>query len=353
MGLNRCIQTEIDIRPDCHSKMPLSHFDRSNLVGLTARKATVSNLIPSHSLLSGNLQQYCRRREPGQPRPEGVGFTALREPFHVKPARTGAIRQRRQRAKIVGHSILAILAFVTLAVSTTHAGETFPVQFQYKNFRVQSQEATEKILPAVQALPALQGSIAHTLDLEIDETVIDVRIFSSGYEYRKYIRPRVPNAASRPALFVKGPDRLYVYVVYGNGWETNLRHEVTHATLHSALPYLAIWIDEGLAKYFEVPKEKRGYHEGLLNNLRWRLRFGNDIRTKELEEINDLTEMDPEHYRDSWAWVYFCLHAHRDSRKLFQEYLREIQDEQVVDSLFERLHRLFPRLQETARYYFL
>jgi len=226
-----------------------------------------------------------------------------------------------------------LLAFVCAEANA----QNWPVEFTHEHFAVHAQVPTEKIEPAIRRLSALQTRIAETLQINVYNETIDVFIFSSHSQYRAYIRPRVPEAASRPALFVKGPDRLYVYVVYSGDWEKDLRHEMTHATLHASLPYLPIWVDEGLAKYFEVPDSETGMNRDLLSNLKWRLRFRQDVRTRELEEIRSLTDMRPEHYRDSWAWIYFLMHHSESSRGLLQRYLQEIQNEEVVGSLIDRI----------------
>jgi len=248
---------------------------------------------------------------------------------------------------------IALAIAVTLFVHTQAAlAEEWPVTFTHGNFRVQSQVATEKILPAIQSLPLLQQQISDDLGITVYDETIDVMIFSSSYHYRNYIRPRIPEAVNRPALFVKAPDRLYVFVIYSRSWETDLRHETTHATLHGSMPYLPIWVDEGLAKYFEVPAELKGRNEELLSNLKWRFRFRQPIRARELEEMQDLTDMRPEHYRDSWAWMYFCMHHSQASKELLQSYLKEIQNEEVVGSFVDRLLALFPELQKTAKEFF-
>ena len=37
----------------------------------------------------------------------------------------------------------------------------------------------------------------------------------------------------------------------------DLRHETTHAVLHGLLPMVPLWLDEGLAEYFEAPEANR------------------------------------------------------------------------------------------------
>ena len=49
-----------------------------------------------------------------------------------------------------------------------------------------------------------------------------------------------------------------VYTYWGNRIQQDLRHELTHAILHSVLKDVPLWLDEGLAEYFEVPHGWKG-----------------------------------------------------------------------------------------------
>ena len=47
----------------------------------------------------------------------------------------------------------------------------------------------------------------------------------------------------------------------------DLRHECTHALLHAVLPAVPLWLDEGLAKYFEVQRASRAYGHPYLSSF--------------------------------------------------------------------------------------
>ena len=225
-------------------------------------------------------------------------------------------------------------------------------EFQFGSIRVHSEVQAERIAPALQQLPALRERIEQTLQLELESCTIDLQIFASQRSYRNYIRPRVPDGVNRPALFVKGPDTLWVYVTYQNGWETDLRHEMTHAYLHGTLPYLPIWLDEGLAKYFELPAERSGLNADFAKSLAWRARLRQGLRSTELESLKDLTEMRGDHYRDSWAWVYYCLHSTPQNRLVLQTYLQTIQRHEVAGRFFQYLQMHAPSALNEAPGYF-
>ncbi len=228
-----------------------------------------------------------------------------------------------------------------------HAQE-WVTRFQYEQYRVYSQVPNREIAAGIKDLKSLRQAMKENLQIKLSDQPIELHIFSSQKNYRAYVGPRVPEAINRPAVFVKGPDALWVYVVYRRGWEVDLRHEMTHAQLHGALPYLPIWLDEGLAKYFEVPNSKRGFNKSLHQNLIWRLRFRQGIRTTDLENLTSFVEVRPEHYRDSWAWVYYSLHCSPGTRRFFQKYLQDIQAEEVPGSFFENLSRYSPDYNRQA-----
>ena len=51
---------------------------------------------------------------------------------------------------------------------------------------------------------------------------------------------------------------------------TDLRHELTHALLHGVLQDVPLWLDEGLAVYFELPPANEGVNPHHLEVLcRW------------------------------------------------------------------------------------
>ena len=73
----------------------------------------------------------------------------------------------------------------------------------------------------------------------------------------------------------------------GDHLRTDLRHELTHALLHSVLKDVPLWLDEGLAGYFELPPENDGVNPQHLELLR-RGPFQPDLaRLESLEQVGD------------------------------------------------------------------
>ncbi len=92
-------------------------------------------------------------------------------------------------------------------------------------------------------------------------------------------------------------------------FEIDLRHECTHALLHASLTTIPLWLDEGLAGYFELPTDQRITSSPYLSSVRWNAWLGIVPGIENLEKCSEIAKMGKAEYRDSWAWVYFMLNG--------------------------------------------
>ena len=113
--------------------------------------------------------------------------------------------------------------------------------------------------PLIDELVELRDVVFDTLKLPAGRLLVRVVIFENQQSYDQFIRLNFPDLPSRRAFFIKQDnDQLVVYAARGERLLQDLRHEVTHALLHSVLPTVPLWLDEGLAEYFEA-QPKSGY----------------------------------------------------------------------------------------------
>ena len=122
---------------------------------------------------------------------------------------------------------------------------------------------TDFVLPEshrlIQAVVAERDDVCRTLDLPKTDEAIHVHLFLESDRYAQFVRQHYPEVPERRAFFLETDTRLEVYAHWSDRVAEDLRHEVAHGYLHAAVPNLPLWLDEGLAEYFEVP---RG-HDGL------------------------------------------------------------------------------------------
>jgi hypothetical protein len=200
------------------------------------------------------------------------------------------------------------------------------------------------IADLVQDLGELQKDIESTLELKCSDRPIHVYLFRSSLSYSRAIRQLVPGSGNRRAMFVAGNDFGRVFAYRHRDLATDLRHETTHALLHNALPYVPLWLDEGLAEYFEAPVLLRvdGHaHRRALKTVVW---LGNKPNLAELEAKRDLEKFTAADYRDAWGWVNFMLHGPPEARAALQEYLATIPTGREPTPLSLTLQRRLPDL---------
>lgn len=190
----------------------------------------------------------------------------------------------------------------------------------------------------------LQRDLIRTLNLHPTQETIHLFLFHREAVYRRYVAEYLPNVPYRRALFVKerGPGMVFAY--RNADLAIDLRHEGTHALLHASLPMVPLWLDEGLAEYFEVPAADRAFNHPHLPSVRWGVRWGNVPAMQRLEQLRDLQEMGQTEYRHAWAWVHFLVHGPADARDEFLRYLGDIQGHTPPGTLSERLARRVPDL---------
>ena len=197
----------------------------------------------------------------------------------------------------------------------------------------------------LEQMASLQRDLTNTLNIRPTQETIHLFLFHREAVYRRYVADYLPNVPYRRALFVKDRGRGMVFAYRNADFEIDLRHEGTHALLHAALPMVPLWLDEGLAEYFEVPAADRAFNHPHLSSVRWSVRFGNVPAMERLEQLRDLEEMGQTEYRHAWAWVHFVLHGPADAHDEFVRYLGDIQAHTPPGTLSERLGRRLPNMK--------
>lgn len=159
-------------------------------------------------------------------------------------------------------------------------------------------------------LAALQVELRRLLALGPCREPIEVLLMKDRRQHKRVIAGRHPDAPYRRALFYKQDGRSLIYAYRHKELAVDLRHEGTHALLHADLPMVPLWLDEGLAEYFEVrPGDRPRGGPGRLEAVLKDARRGRLRPLKELEVKHDLAELTDDDYRDAWAWTHFLLHG--------------------------------------------
>lgn len=195
-------------------------------------------------------------------------------------------------------------------------------------------------------LSALELELQRTLAVPPAAQTVDVFLLDDKRQHQQLLRELFPQVPYRRALYVQRGGRGSVYAYRHSELAIDLRHECTHALLHTNLPMVPLWLDEGLAEYFEMPAPQRAFDHPHLKKLRWNLRFGIIPDMKSLESFQDLSEMGGAEYRYSWAWVHFMLHGPLPVHRALVHYLADIRRGNPPGTLSTRLHQTTPQAKQ-------
>ncbi len=204
----------------------------------------------------------------------------------------------------------------------------------------------------VRDLTAERDDICQTLGLPPGNEPIEVYLFRDAETYGQFLLRHFPSVPSRRAFFLETDTRLTVYAHWSDRVAEDLRHEVAHGYLHAVAPGLPLWLDEGIAEYFEVPRGTNGMnppHMDLLADMMqhdgWRPHL------ERLEQLTDAAQLDQRHYAEAWAWVYFLLHSDAQTTQLLTEYLADVRTHGRVEPLSARLATKYSEPAHTLAQY--
>lgn len=193
--------------------------------------------------------------------------------------------------------------------------------------------------PLIEDLKLLKEQVSETLELPIGSRQILVYLFESELTYRQYWQVTFPGYPMRRAYFVQTPDKqLAVYTFWGDRIQEDLRHEFTHGLLHASLSTVPLWLDEGLAEYFEVPGPTPGQvNSDYVDRMSIAIHNGWRPDLHRLEKLETVDQMQRTDYRESWAWIHFLLNSSPDTRQMLLQYIGGLRHNSTPGPLTDEL----------------
>ncbi|VTR99167.1 DUF1570 domain-containing protein [Tuwongella immobilis] len=216
--------------------------------------------------------------------------------------------------------------------------------YRFSQFVFYSDFELDRSSPLFAELEELRDQVFRELALPPSNTVVQVFLFEDFGKYRDYMQSRYPELPRRRAFFISQPranggaDDLLVYTYWGDHIRQDLRHELTHALLHSVLREVPLWLDEGLAEYFELPPNFQHVNRNHLDDMR-RDEFRPNL--PRLEGLTQVDQMKQPEYREAWAWVHWMLRGSPEGRAELLTYLQQLRHVPGPGPLAPRLASVF------------
>lgn len=215
-----------------------------------------------------------------------------------------------------------------------------------EHLQIRSDVKLPKNHPILVDLDRLRDTIAEELQLPVQKQPVTVYLFGDELRYAQYLQTRYPLLPPRRAYFVGTPKELAVYTFWGERIQEDLRHEYTHGVLHASLVDVPLWLDEGLAEYFEVTSQPKGLNRDYAQRLGTNLAQGWTPDLDRLESLETVDDMQKGDYLESWAWVHFLLHHSEESRAVLIDYLHDLRTTSKPGALSARLRQSVPVVEQ-------
>ena len=223
----------------------------------------------------------------------------------------------------------ALLAGLLAATSpkspSLWAAQRWPEELAAGPFVCHADFSLERHQPLLAETAQLQQDLSSALGVGPPREAIHLFLFERKTTYETYVRRHFPGTPCRRALFIKASGPGMVFAYRGADFEMDVRHEGVHALLHAVLPLVPLWLDEGLAEYFEEPRRRRASAHPYLAAVKWKVRWGWRASIEDLEQVRDVNDMGQTHYREAWAWVHFMLHGPAEARDELTQFIADLE----------------------------
>jgi hypothetical protein len=249
----------------------------------------------------------------------------------------------------------AAVLFAVLLVIASHTGcrtlqplregAAIPNQFQLAvdSFQIYSSFPLADDDPLARELAELRVDVQTMLHLARSARPTEIYIFDDRSRFDQFMQANYPDLPRRRAFFIAQGQREVVYAFRDDRLVEDLRHEACHALLHSCVGSMPLWLDEGLAEYFETPGDGDGLHTRHAAELQAALRQGWRPSLTRLEGLTQLPQLTARDYGEAWAWVYWLLQVSPHGRLILLNYLQDIHSGAAREPLSARLFAVSAR----------
>jgi hypothetical protein len=250
---------------------------------------------------------------------------------------------------------ICAIALILLAgaIPRSALGQTppaWPDQRRCGPFLCHADASLADLEPQLEDLARLPKEIQCVLGVDVRPGAIQLYALRDRPTYEGYLRRHFPDAPYRRALFIRLGEERMIFVQRGADLAVDLRHEAVHALLQT-VGRIPLWLDEGLAVYFEVPAPQ-ALGSARTAEFSELLRRNTARSIADLERLTDVGQMHGAEYQSAWAWTHFLLHGPPGAQKVGRAYFQSLRQPTDGPPLSQRLHAEFADLEGAFRAHF-
>lgn len=244
---------------------------------------------------------------------------------------------------------------------TTDPGLT-PHRVRNGMLEIEGDFRSDGLLPLLDELQTTHLDMKEILRLPDPKDVTLIRVFNDDFSLDEAIHEKMDVLPSRRTYFFETTRleqgqkvrQMEILVKYTDCIADDLRHESVHGYLHSVCHKVPLWLDEGIAEYFEPERTVQGMQGRHINRLMLRKNSTGwlpDLTRLEKLEKTVQYDMTIEDYAESWLWVHFLLNYNAQTRKLLQDFLASLDSWRSPRPLSEQISDLYPNNSQLVRDY--
>ncbi|MFN7706697.1 MAG: hypothetical protein ACK5O5_00175, partial [bacterium] len=238
------------------------------------------------------------------------------------------------------------------SVARATAATSWPHEVQWGRFHFHGDRPLGEAKQWAEHLEELAGRMEKELELVGADEPIAVMVLANQQILDRYLKRYFPEVGGRRSIFLRHQDRSQVFVCRHPGLVEDLRHEVCHALLHLSIPNLPVWIDEGIAEYYEVQESSEALHPVHGSRIAWLVRLGHAPSLKAMERDSFDPGSSSGSYGDAWGWIHFLMTHSEASRRVLVDHLAAMHAGNDRSTLHQRLEQSLgnPRLEFLRHY---
>jgi hypothetical protein len=235
----------------------------------------------------------------------------------------------------------------------------WPYVFDSSGFHFYSLGPPKVLEQQIQGVLRLPEELNQELGIAFRGLDVHILVFDSRRSLDEYLHRYYPGLRAANSMYIRDQGPGLILTWFHADWLVDVRHEATHALLHAKRASIPLWIDEGLAEYFEYPSgsssgdsfaiKSHPVHTKLIHT---QLRFGQFANLEEQERWDPNKRLSNQQYRDAWGSVAFLLNHSDQSKNEFRFYVKDLLENRASGNLSYRLQQTIPDWRTAyTRYY--